>query len=101
MVMPIGTSTSPVFLILPTRLNIFVPAFLLGSDLGEILGARANDDRDVGPGLDIVDYGGFPVDPFLNGKGGRWRGSPIFPSIGSNQSGLLATDERPGPSDQL
>ena len=36
------------------------------SHLGKLFGALADDDGDVGPGFDVVDYGGLAVDPFLH-----------------------------------
>ncbi len=78
---PIATSTSPVFLMRPVRARIFVP-------LLPFVPLEANQDEP----FKIIDgmlaqvstlftAVGFPSIPFWMGNGGRWRGSPILPSM--------------------
>ncbi len=80
MVMPIGTSTKPVFLILPTRLNILVPELFFVP-----IFANSGAPRSMMTGMfaqvsTLLMAVGLPSIPFCTGNGGRWRGSPIFPS---------------------
>jgi len=72
---------------------------VLGSDLGEFLRPAAEDDGDVGPGLDVVDDGGPAVDAFLDGIR---RALPRLTHLaldGANQGRFLPADERPRASD--
>ena len=80
-VVPMGTSTSPVYLTLPTKLKILVPELFSVPILANswapfsiMIGIFAH----VSTLLIAV---GLPSIPFCTGKGGRCRGSPIFPSI--------------------
>ena len=81
MVVPMGTSTSPVNLTFPERANTLVPLLLsVPMDLyfsmppAKISG---NDDN-VSTLLITV---GLPNKPLTAGNGGRGRGIPLFPSM--------------------
>ena len=54
-VMPIGTSIRPVLLTRPGQGEHLGALALLGADRGEPLAAVADDRRNVGEGLDVVD----------------------------------------------
>ncbi|MBA7663213.1 hypothetical protein ES703_71252 [subsurface metagenome] len=80
---PRGTSTSPVLFIFPTRLKVFVP--LLFS-----VPTPANQSAPLKIIWGISDHVstllmvvGLPKSPppTFAGKGGLWRGLPLFPSI--------------------
>jgi len=78
--MPSGTSTSPVFLIFPTREKILVPVLPGIPILAYSLPPRLMINGYVGEGLNVIDASGTAVDTPLDGIRGRWRGSPIKPS---------------------
>ena len=99
--MPIGTSTSPVLLILPTREKIFVPLLVSVPRLGEPGRAAPDDIRDGGPGLDVVDHRRLSPEALLGGVGRPLPGvgDPSF--HGGDQGGLFSGDEGPGALDDF
>jgi len=79
--MPMGTSTSPVFLILPTRLKILVPELFFVPIWANRLAPWRRMTGILAHVSTLLMAVGRPRMPFSIGYGGRWRGSPIFPSI--------------------
>ena len=101
MVMPMGTSTRPVFLILPTRLKILVPVFPL-------VPTRANCSApsEMMTGMlahvsTLLMAVGLPSMPFSTGNGGRWRGSPILPSMDRIRAVSSPQTKAPAPRTSL
>ena len=76
-----GTSTSPVLLILPTREKILVPLLFSVPMLRVPVGALVDDQGDVGPGLHVVEVGGLVVKAAVGGWTYLARGSPARPSM--------------------
>ena len=62
-VMPIGTSTRPVFTNLPGQGEDLGAFALLGADAGEPIAAVADDRRNVGEGFDVIDEGRLAKQP--------------------------------------
>ena len=60
------------------------------------VGAGADDDRDVGPGLDVVDAVGLPLDALLDRVGRPLPRLAHRALDGADQGRLLAADERAG-----
>ena len=58
-VIPIGTSISPVFCTRPASAKTLVPLLFSVPMLREPVAAVADDGRDVGEGLDVVDQRGL------------------------------------------
>ena len=69
---------------------------LLGADAGEPVGAPVDDDGDGGQGLDVVDDGGFAVQPGLRREGRAGAGHAAPALDGGHQRRLLAADESAG-----
>ena len=81
-VVPIGTSTRPVLRILPASAKTFVPLLFSVPIAANQSAPVADDRRDVGEGLDVVDQRrDCPRGPPRPGYGGRGRGVPRWPSI--------------------
>jgi hypothetical protein len=95
---PSGISTKPVLLTLPTRENTFVP-LLLVLPFGEQVGTLDDDGRDVVPGLDVIDVGGFAEQALLGRVGRPWRGTARLLSSErmSAVSSRRRTRQRPSP----
>ena len=64
-VMPMGTSIRPVLLHAAGQREDLGALALLRADAREPVAAVANDRRDVGEGLDVVDQRGLAPQPFL------------------------------------
>ncbi len=95
-VMPIGTSTRPVFTTRPARANTFVPRLLPIRDRRVPVRALAQDRRHVGEGLDVVDQG-RAVEQARDGRVRRPR--PRIAALAldrGDERRLLAAHERPG-----
>ena len=100
-VVPIGTSTSPVFRTLPVREKILVP--------GEVSVPKERNQSapfrmmwgtlaQVSTLLMLV---GRPPRPRWAGKGGRGRGCPRLPFDGGKERRLLPAHERPRPLEHV
>ena len=95
-VVPIGTSTSPVLRILPARAKTLVPLLFSVPIDGEPVAAVADDGRDVGEGLDVVDQSGKVPEAGV-GRVGRPRPREAALALDRvDQRRLLAADIRPG-----
>ena len=62
-----GTSIRPVRLTMPVRAKTAVPGLAGRAQAAEPVGAHANDARDVGVALDVVDVAGWPKRPATAG----------------------------------
>src|SRR5450759_245299 len=96
MVTPIGTSTSPVFFTLPTRLKILVPVLP-----GVPICAKAAAPREMIIGIlahvsTLLMAVGLPSMPFLHRIGGPLARFAPLPLDGPHQRRLLAAHESPG-----
>ena len=97
-VIPIGTSTNPVFFTLPARANIFVPllfsvpiALYHWLPLSMIRGTLANVST-------LFIFVGLPRYPLTAGNGGRGRGIPLLPSIDAIRAVSSPQTNAPAPS---
>ena len=69
---------------------------VLRANAGVPVGPLLDDQRHVGPTLDVVDVGRLAPQPALSGKGRAWTRLADAPLDGCHQRRLLATDEGPG-----
>ena len=95
-VVPIGTSTRPVFPILPARAKTLVPLLFAVPMPANQSAPLRMIGGDVGEGLDVVDQRRQPHRPCLGRVGrARPRGAALALDRG-DQRRLLAADEGPG-----
>jgi hypothetical protein len=88
-----GTSMRPVFFILPASANTLVP-LLFSVPMEAIPGAAvAEDGRNVGEGLDVVDQGRAAPEAGFGGERRPGRGWPRLAFDGGEEGGFLAADE--------
>src|SRR5690554_2993680 len=98
MVIPMGTSARPVFLIFPVRANTFVP--LLRS-VPTLAYSSAPSRKMVGTLAyvsTLFKQVGLPQRPEFAGKGGRGRGIPRKPSMDANRAVSSPHTKAPAPS---
>ena len=95
-VMPMGTSTSPVFLTLPASAKTLVPLLPSVPIAANQSAPVEHDRRHVGQGLDVVDDGRLAPEP-RDGREGRPRPRHAAPALDrGDQRRLLAADEGAG-----
>ena len=95
-VMPMGTSIRPVLFTRPASAKTLVPLLFSVPMRGEPVAAVADDGRDVGEGLDVVDQRGLAPQPFLGGiRRARARRAALA-FDGGDQRRLFAADEGAG-----
>lgn len=97
-VVPIGTSTRPVFLIFPPSAKHLRPFTLFAANGLIPLGAVQNDLTDIRIGFYVIQNGG-QIKQSLDRREGRpgMRFAAVFPQCWSSR-GLLAATNAPGPS---
>ena len=95
-VVPMGTSTRPVLLILPPRANTLVP-LLFSVPMEANQSAPVEDDLgDVGVGLHVVQDGGLAEQALHRREGRTGPGLAPLALDGGHQGGLLAADKGAG-----
>jgi hypothetical protein len=93
---PIGTSMSPVFLILPASAKTFVPLLFSVPMPAYHLPPRRTIGGMLAKVSTLLISVGWPHRPFSAGNGGRGRGEPRLPSM-SHERGLFAKTKAPAP----
>ena len=76
-----GTSTRPVLFTLPTNEKIFVPLLVFVPMPVNHSAPLSIMQRYGGPGLDVIEVGGFPQIPLTDVRTYFGRGSPTLPSM--------------------
>ena len=73
----------------------FGPFAHLRTYLSIPLHAILDDQGDIGPGLHVVDIGGFAVQPYFSRKWWPCPRHPSFPFNGGHKGSFFSTDEGP------
>ena len=95
-VVPIGTSTRPELLIFSRKGKNLGSGGTFGTYFGEPLTSPGYYNRDIGPGLNIVDYRGLAPDTLNCGKRRPDSRHTPFSLEGSDQGGFFTADKGSG-----